>query len=82
MQSDNIEPLLNKSLKAILTLLIAFIIIFSVNYISFIIINNNNKSGTKNKRINILPRKPTRNLIPNMGMISNTIKEKVINENI
>ena len=27
MQSDNIEPLLNKSLKAILTLLIAFIII-------------------------------------------------------
>ena len=30
MQSDNIEPLLNKSLKAILTLLIAFIIIFLI----------------------------------------------------
>ena len=30
MQSDNVEPLLNKSLKAILTLLIAFIIIFLI----------------------------------------------------
>ena len=39
--------------------------------------NNNSKSGVKNNRIRILPRKLIKKLNPKIGIIINSIKKKV-----